>query len=403
MSYNQEKENSCAELLAIVEILTNKKQKTTESLSFSKSLSNNFKEAVASLNELVDQHNQKSDNFQSEKDKAAELLKQHHLSTIFEEVKALDNEIVATSKEIHRLENGDAGDESFLGISALKKRINDNKGKISSEHRACDSLNKELGTFLGRNEIVFEVAPDGGYLIKRNGILAKNLSEGEKTAVAFLYFVIQLKDQDFDLENGIIVVDDPISSLDSNSLFQAFAYLKNAVKDAKQVFLLTHNFDFLKLILNWLSKTGGSKYYMIKNQYSSSEGRTAYLAELDKDLRNHESEYHYLFKILHQFETDGSIASVYHIPNIARKVLETFLMFRVPSNQTLYKKMEALTFDENKKTAIYKYTNDQSHITGAGFDPSLVPETQKNVQYLLEMMDSVFHEHYEILVASIND
>lgn len=403
MSYNQEKENFCVELLAMVDILTNKKQKTTESLPFSKSLSNNFKNAVASLNELVDQHNQKSDNFQSEKDKAAELLKQHHLSTIFGEVKALDNEITAASKEILRLENGDVADESFLGISALKKRINDNKGKISSEHRACDFLNKELGTFLGRNEIVFEVAPDGGYLIKRNGILAKNLSEGEKTAVAFLYFVIQLKDQDFDLENGIIVVDDPISSLDSNSLFQAFAYLKNAVKDAKQVFLLTHNFDFLKLILNWLSKTGGSKYYMIKNQYSASEGRTAYLAELDKDLRNHESEYHYLFKILHQFETDGSIASVYHIPNIARKVLETFLMFRVPSNQTLYKKMEALTFDENKKTAIYKYTNDQSHITGAGFDPSLVPETQKNVQYLLEMMDSVFHEHYEILVASIND
>lgn len=402
ISYNQEKENFVIELSSITEALNSKKSKTTEIVHFSKSLSNNFKEAVASLNELIDEHNQKSENFQSEKDKAADLLKKHHLSSIFDEVKALDKEIEAFSKEITRLENGDSADPHFVGIPALKKRINENKGKISSEHRACDFLNRELQTFLGRNEITFEVAADGGYAIKRNNVLARNLSEGEKTAIAFLYFVIHLKDQDFDLEKDIIVIDDPISSLDSNSLFQAFAFLKNAVKDAKQVFLLTHNFDFLKLLLNWLGKTVGSEYYMIKNQYSSSEGRSAHLSGLDKDLRGHESEYHYLFKILYSFETDGSIASVYHIPNIARKVLETFLMFRVPSCQNLYQKMETLTFDENKKTAIYKYTNDQSHITGSGFDPSLVPETQKNVRYLLEMMETVFPEHYKILVNSIH-
>ena len=72
-------------------------------------------------------------------------------------------------------------------------------------------------------------------------------------------------------------------------------------------------------------------------------------------------------------------------------------MFRVPSGENSYKKMEKLDFDEDKKTAIYKFTNDQSHITGDGFDPSLVPEAQKNVQYLLEMMEVVFPEHYQIL------
>ena len=50
-----------------------------------------------------------------------------------------------------------------------------------------------------------------------------------------------------------------------------------------------------------------------------------------------------------------------------------------------------------KKTAIYKFTNDQSHITGKGFDPSLVQETQKNVKHLMELMESIFPEHYEIL------
>ncbi len=396
ITYNQEKDNYCAELSAMVEILNTKKQKTTEEVTFSRSLSNNFQSSVNSINETTEQHNQKSDNFQTEKDKAVELLKAHHLSEIFDEVKTFDSEIKECKKEISKLQNGD-GSSAFVGIVALKKQITENKSKISSEHKACDTLNKQLQTFLGRKEIAFEVAPEGGYVVKRSGVIAKNLSEGEKTAIAFVYFVVHLKDQNFDVANGIIVVDDPISSLDSNSLFQAFAFLKNAVKDAKQVFILTHNFNFLKLILNWLNRTSGHKYYMIKNQYSATNGRTAFISELDKELKDHESEYHYLFKVLYTFETDGSIASVYHIPNVARKVLDTFLMFRVPNGENSYKKMEKLVFDEDKKTAIYKFTNDQSHITGDGFDPSLVPEAQKNIQYLLEMMKAVFPEHYQIL------
>jgi wobble nucleotide-excising tRNase len=402
ISYNQGKENYCSELSSMVEILNTKKQKTTEIVAFSRSLSNNFQTSLNSVNEVIKQHNQKSDNFQTEKDKAVELLKNHHLSEIFDEVKNLDKEIEECGKEILKIGNGD-GTDALMGITKLKKQITENKGKISSEHKACGTLNEQLQTFLGRSEIMFEVSPEGGYVVKRNKVIAKNLSEGEKTAIAFVYFVVHLKDQNFDIANGIIVVDDPISSLDSNSLFQAFAFLKNAVKDAKQVFILTHNFSFLKLILNWLNRTSGHKYYMIKNQYSATNGRTAFISELDRELRDHESEYHYLFKVLYTFESDGSIASIYHIPNVARKVLDTFLMFRVPNGENSYKKMERLVFDENKKIAIYKFTNDQSHITGDGFDPSLVPEAQKNIQYLLEMMNAVFPEHYQILEQQFSD
>lgn len=399
ISYNQEKDNFCEELSAIIEALTSKKQKTTEVVNFVRSLSNNFQSALDAVIDVIQQHNQKSDNFQAEKDSAVELLKTHHLSEIHPEIQTLSTDIGACDREINRLHNGNA-DDGFLGITQLRKRIAENKGKISSEHKACDSINQQLQTFLGRNEITFEVAPEGGYLVKRNGMPAKNLSEGEKTAVAFVYFVVHLKDQDFQLADGVVVIDDPISSLDSNSLFQAFAFLKNAVKDAKQVFILTHNFGFLKILLNWLKDrhvSKSSQFYMVKNQYLEDGTRAASIGVLDSALRDHESEYHYLFKVLYTFQTDGSIESVYHIPNIARKVLDTFLMFRVPNGEGSYKKLEKLQFDENKKTAIYKFTNDQSHITGDGFDPSLVPETQKNVQYLLEMMQATFKDHYDIL------
>ena len=216
-----------------------------------------------------------------------------------------------------------------------------------------------------------------------------------------------LTDQDFDLQNGIVVVDDPISSLDSNSLFQAFAFLKTALKDAKQIYIFTHNFEFLKLLLNWIKHfdhgTHGS-YYMVKNFYNNGS-RCAYLDKMDRELYRYESEYHYLFKIVSEFQSDGTIAQAYRIPNIARKVLDTFLMFRVPSGGGTYQKLEMLGetsgFDQTKLTAIYKFTNDQSHITGSGFDPSLVPETQKNVRYLLEMIEEVFPEHFKILQESI--
>ena len=402
MSYNQEKENYFAELYSMANILGTKKQKTTEIVTFSRSLDNNFQTELDSFNKLIAQHNRKSDNFQTGKDHAAESLKTHHLSEIYDDIKKLDLEIIECDRDISKFENGD-GTDSSVGITKLKDQIMQNKGKISSAHKACDLLNKNLQTFLGRNEIVFEVSHEGGYTIKRNEDVAENLSEGEKTAIAFVYFVVSLEDQDFNLNDGIVVIDDPISSLDSNSLFQAFSFLENAVKDAKQVFILTHNFNFLKLILNWLQHVGKKRrsYMMIKNNYPTMGERTAFISKLDKELEDHESEYHYLFKILYEFnaktETDESISSVYHIPNIARKILDTFLMFRVPESGSIYDKMEKITFDENKKTAILRFCNDQSHITGDGLDPSLVPETKKNVGYLLEMIQAASPEHYKIL------
>jgi wobble nucleotide-excising tRNase len=320
------------------------------------------------------------------------------------------------------LENGDLTNPDDLGINALRKRIFDNQAQISSTHKACEEINDGLSTFLGRDELTF--APnkikvddgtgnlkeiDEGYSIMRNGKPAIYLSEGEKTAIALVYFIIHLRDKDFGSSNGIVIIDDPVCSFDSNSIFQAFAILKNAIKDAKQIFILTHDFHFLKLLLNWCrripKREGKKNYFMIKNRYKNGM-RCAYLSMMDKELCEFESEYHYLFKILKKFESDGTIAQAYPIPNIARKVLDTFLLFRVPSGENPYDKLERIkettNFDQDKMAAVYKFTNEQSHITGSGFDPALVPETQKVVKYLLEMIDAVAPEHYKILVESVS-
>ena len=360
--------------------------------------------AVKKVNYEILKHNEKTNNFTQAKEVATSKLENHYLSEIFDGIKYLEVEIEKLQNKISYLKNGNPEDPADIGIKQIQRRINDSRNKISTSGPACEKINEYLMTFLGRDELTFEIS-DEGYIIKRKDKIAKNLSEGEKTAIAFVYFTIHLKDQVFDIKDGIIVIDDSISSLDANSLFQAFAFLKNAVKDSAQIFILTHNFDFLKLLLNWLrypNRDGGKEYYMIKNQYVDGN-RIATLDVMDKLLQKYESEYQYLFKVIYNFESDGTIESVYHIPNLARKLLESFLMMMVPNSNGLYSKIESLDFDENKKTAIYKFTNDQSHITGKGFDPSLVQESQNNVKYLMEMMETVFPEHYEILKKSVSE
>ena len=381
--------------------LKEKKLKTTETITID-SFPNlaDLNTHIIKLNNLINRHNEKTNNFLEEKNMAQIQLENHYLSGIFDEVDGFKTKINDVDIELKNIKDGDAQEPS---IESLEERIQSNKAKVSSPHKACEELNLGLKTFLGRSDLQFEFE-NIGYLIKRRGKIAKNLSEGEKTAIAFVYFTIHLKDKEFNLDDGIVVIDDPISSLDSNSIYQAFSFLKNAVKDVKQVFLLTHNFDFLRLLLRWLTYKklkSKSSFYMLKNSEKNGV-RSAYISKLDKELENHESEYHYLFKLLYEFKSDGTIASAYHIPNIARKVLETFLMFRIPNQSSVYSKLEQLPFDDNKKTAIYKFVNDQSHITGKGFDPSLVNETQNNVKALLELIEHTFEDHHKILVEYVS-
>ncbi len=381
------------------EIIKDKKQHTTEQLSLTTSLdATSFNGSITDANSFIINCNTKTNGFSQEKTLAESKLENHYLSEISDDISQLTITIDTLKIEAEYLGNGNPNTDED-GIVNIQNRIRENKNKISTSGTACVEINNQLATFLGRDELFFEVVEEG-YEIKRKGNTAKNLSEGEKTAIAFVYFTIHLTDQDFDIEDGIVVIDDPISSLDSNSIFQAFSFLKNTVKEVQQVFILTHNFNFLQLLIGWLRHSNTAEYYMVKNNNDSNSNRVATLDSLDKLLIEYSTEYQYLFKILYTFKSDGTIAYVYHIPNIARKALEYFLAIMVPNNASPFKKMEKIDFDEHKKTAIYKFTNDQSHMTGDGFNPSLVPECQNNVKYLLEMIEAVFPEHYNILQES---
>ncbi|MGV1834679.1 AAA family ATPase [Rhizobium rhizogenes] len=354
-----------------------------------------------SISAILKRHNEKTAGFDKAKSEAGREIERHYLRTIAADIQKYDDKIAELSSTIDKLRDGDPANGE-LSLKALGEQITTKRSAISNAHKAGERLTSHLQTFLGRNDLTFASGSEG-YVVSRAGQPARRLSEGERTAIAFIYFVVQLEDQDFEKANGIIVIDDPVSSLDASSIYQAFSFLKLAIKDTKQVFLLTHNHGFLRLLLNWLEHPKlkrQSQYYMLVCR-SEGASRISSLSEMDKLLVEHPTEYHFLFKTLADYETDGTIGGCYHIPNVVRKVLETFLDFHSPSKDNVFTKLETLPFDGVKKTAIYKLSNDLSHFTGQGFEPGLVQESQNAVTYLLEMIRETAPTHFEGMMRTI--
>lgn len=360
-----------------------------------------FAAACEVVKSVITLHRDKTASFDKAKTDAAKAIEDHYLLTIKEQVDGLTIQAAGLKAEGDLMRDGGDSLSDKRSLEALSQSIIAKQAQVSNAHAGGEGLTNHLKQFLGRTDLRFE-SGDEGYQVLRRGKPAKRLSEGEKTAIAFLYFLVQLKDQDFNLAEGVVVIDDPISSLDSSAIYQAFSFLKKEAKDAKQLFILTHNFEFLKLLINWFDNSGLKKVdksYTMVVCTETADGRSARFAPLDQLLIEHATEYHYLFKVLYTFQSDGTILSCYHIPNIARKVLETFLDFHVPSKGSLYAKLDKVDFDDHKKTAINKFANDLSHHTGRGFDPALVAESQKNAKYLLEMIKAVAPLHYGGLEA----
>ncbi|MDE0269022.1 MAG: AAA family ATPase [Acidimicrobiaceae bacterium] len=73
---------------------------------------------------------------------------------------------------------------------------------------------------------------------------SNTLSSGDRNTLALAFFFAAL-DQDIALENKIVVIDDPLSSLDKHRSHTTVNMIKKLVKRAEQVFVLSHDKQFL--------------------------------------------------------------------------------------------------------------------------------------------------------------
>lgn len=193
-------------------------------------------------------------------------------------------------------------------IQGAEQAVESNANKIPKRKREWDDLSEERSLLLEQvsdsgptveqiNELLsslgffnFELVPDSTrnnyHLVRENGEDASSsLSEGEKTFIAFLYFYESTLQQASSVEQArplVAIIDDPISSLDSDTLF-LIAILTRSIIDRcdyrnakdqmpsrlEQVFLLTHNAYFLKEVAYHIdglnrNKSANLAYYVLK-------------------------------------------------------------------------------------------------------------------------------------------
>lgn len=101
---------------------------------------------------------------------------------------------------------------------------------------------------------VSETESGGYFIIRNNGERAdvETLSEGERNFITFLYFLQSLEDEGKGDVKRFVVIDDPISSLDSDVMFTVSMLIRDLIekvykgthRNVDQILIMTHNTRF---------------------------------------------------------------------------------------------------------------------------------------------------------------
>ena len=393
-------------LKSLLKLLDQKRTHAFEELSIATDVPTVSIEVVDRLNRVIRKHNDACATHQARAKEARVKLEADSVAAGLIEYERL-------TAQVHKneLSVGTASSE----VERIRREVSKLEREIVQHRRPAEELNNDLHSYLGHDQLQMEIK-DTGYAITRNGIPAKALSEGETTAIALLYFLRSLDDHRFDLSNGLVVLDDPVSSLDANSLYQAFGLIRSRTGSAGQLIVLTHNFTLFRLVRNWFHHLKGqnrtdvtgrpARFYMLDCAWDGSD-RNSRIRALDPMLEQYESEYHYLFARIHRAVTmpASQLEENYVLPNMGRRLLESFLAFRHPDvDGGLWHKMNEVRFDETRKTRILRFVDTYSHadnIEGPEHDLSLLSESRAVLIDLLSLIKAVDEAHFRAMLRSV--
>ncbi|MBB3167087.1 AAA family ATPase [Simiduia aestuariiviva] len=373
-----------------------------------------FNDAMTAIGRAVDKHNHKSGNFKEETDKAKKRLELHYATT---EVKSFGYH--EKKKEV--VDRAAANGTLKTTINTRNTEIRKLEDSLSNEGVGADQFNESLHKFLGRSELTLRFNPvKKGYEILRNDTeqVDGNLSEGEKTAIAFVYFITKLKENDNKIEDTIVVVDDPISSFDSNHLFHAYSFMKVNCEKAKQLFVFTHNFTFFKLIRDWISRKNKHNNQNIANFYvvkaNNKVPRTSTYTNAEPALTLYNSEYHYIFSRLNSLKNQQTLETDDHFlaANLSRKLLESFLSFKFPKNRGNFANLfntavsESRNSEDEGKEKIRKFINEYSHNdlieTNEDFVENLIGEGVSVISDIFDWINELDEKHYQEMMEVVS-
>ena len=387
---------------------------TTESLpdeSRAKQWMEAWREKVETLNGIIVAHNQIHDDFKTNQDTSRRKLKNHYLAQGHETYRTLESNVAKAERVHRRIE---------AQCKALDSDVSQLKQQMRQHGPAAKRLNEMISKYIGHKEL--EVATnDEGYEIRRHGKVATAPpSEGEKAAIVLCYFLVLLEADGRRRESLIVVLDDPVSSLDTRSMNYACSLIKS-LGNVGQLIVLTHNLHVMNELKKWMrdrtakemERRGKDKdnatatlLFIDTVQPNDADSRRSYLVELPKYLRDYESEYHYLFHMVLRFASSDQDRTNYFfvMPNVLRKVLEIFLAFKRPGPDGLSSKIDWLArsaqdigIDELRIRALERLAHTESH--GDSIDDLVtsssmtVEEAHEAAVVLLELIEKMDPEH----------
>lgn len=384
-------------------------------------------ETIIEINKLIAEHSNKSATLKTDQNKARVKLRYSEIVKFLTTIN-YQNQIVT----INKLDEEELiAKKTFDEINAKVELLNEQKRTLEAqskdESKGAELVNQHLTHFFGHSELKLVAegnAPNILFKIVRENSYANNLSEGECSLISFCYFIAKMEDELKDETNSdklIIYIDDPISSLDSNHIFFMFSLIESIIAKPKkycQLFISTHNLDFLKYLKQLTFPTykpqPNSKEKADKNQFlierKSKSNSTLKLSP--EYLKKYITEFNYLFYQIYTCST-ADLQNIehnfqYNFGNNMRKFLEAFLFYKYPSNKMSFDQRIKKYFDNDEIAfnLVKRVINEFSHLED-NFDRSIEPIDISVIQSVsnavMTKMEATDKDQFDALKESIEN
>lgn len=373
------------------------------------SLFNEIINQFDTANELIRNHNKLVDNHALESEKLTEDI---WSTCLFQEaslIKKYLEDIGNLEKKARSLKEKIRNKEQ--DIEHLKEMIVEKEKNITSIQPAIDTINKYLRMYGFTNFSIQPVETGRNYYcIKRDDgtKVEDTLSEGEETFLTFLYFMQKVDgatDQDHISDKRIIVLDDPICSLDSSIMYIVSSMVRaliGRIRDKKntdecrvtQLFVLTHNVFFHKEASYPLDRNKKNDYvnYWFVTKKNNIASIKAYGNENPIS-----TSYELLWKELKETKE----ASVVSIQNIMRRIIEYYYMSLGKEEMDNIIKQLGTVEDKMFVRSLFLWMNGGSHAIPD--DLYFVADTD-SLQHYKELFKLVFQNsghlaHYNMMMG----
>lgn len=288
----------------------------------------------------------------------------------------------------------------------IQKKIQDLKKQKSLTKDFADFVSQILSDINISLKVTLD-SDNRNYIIistNENATLTiKDISEGEKNLLALLFFYFELfvdnKQLQIKPEIELIIVDDPISSMDDSNKFYILELMKSLLElTSQQIFIMTHSWeDYCNLSYGKVNNQSFATFELRKNKG---------LSDLAK-LTTKEKPYKYLFKEIYEFsrKSDEDLKSecqIYHYPNVMRRIFEEWYGFKLGKNlnftSNLQKQTEShfkitSTNEKRKLGLLIKVCNILSHSINGSMNPEEIHHSAKYLMNLISKNDKLHFDN----------